>query len=579
VVDYAVGASNPLVGGAHGAGADSITRKTFMNSLAAQSLGNFVPGSILVKEVFTYTNKGPSLEKTLVASGLVAMVKRGGTFNPEHNGWEWFVLKNDASTVDARGADLMGGACNACHQKAASQTGGRDYVFAHPTEVNVASNYFADYQSWDLIEYDESPVNLAGGAHIDDANLRRVFQKQVYANPQDAGAQGYPIGTAIVKDISKDGAIRQRVAMVKRGGNFNKTGGDWEFFILDANDPGQVSKNASGAENRGAIAACVACHADATGDAGRDYVFKHSHAPFNGKNPDEFIATTMSLRNYQAWTLSDYAVGATNPFIASAHNAANAEFSRAIYQNAPSPTGDEFPLGSILVKEVFTTAAGAKVFAENGVLAMVKRGGNFNPDHKGWEWLVLSMDGKITARSANLFGGACNACHAKAQGVNGKDYSFKKPSEKIALLDDFKDYKSWTLVGENTGNSAANASAHATGAIRRTYKKQASVSPYFEAMEYPVGTLVAKEIITNGVVTQVYGMAKRGGNYSPDLGDWQWFTMSPDMSRITEYGPASFCAGCHAKAGNTTLTDASFRGKDFVFYHESDPVPLPAVMK
>ena len=86
MVDYAVGASNPLIGGAHGGGADTLTRKTFMNSVAAQSVGDFVPGSILVKEVFTYTQKESSLEKTLVSSGLVAMVKRGGTFNPEHNG-------------------------------------------------------------------------------------------------------------------------------------------------------------------------------------------------------------------------------------------------------------------------------------------------------------------------------------------------------------------------------------------------------------------------------------------------------------------------------------------------------------
>lgn len=448
-------------------------------------------------------------------------------------------------------------------------------MFAHPTEINVASNYFADYKSWDLIEYDESPTNLAGGAHIDDANLRRVYQKHIYANPQDAGALGYPIGTAIVKDISKDGAIQQIVAMVKRGGSFNSSGGNWEFFILDPNDPSQVSKNASGAENRGAIGACVACHSGASDDAGSDFVFKHSHGPFNGKNPNEFVATNLSLRNYRTWLLTDYAVGATNPFIGGAHNAGNSAFARTIFQNTPPTSSGEFPLGSILVKEVFTTASGAKVFANNGLLAMVKRGGDFNPDHKGWEWLVLSPEGNITARSANLMNGACNVCHSQAQGEAGNDYSFRKPSEKIALLDDFKDYKNWALIGENTGNSAANASAHATSAIRRTYKKQAAVSPYFEAMEYPVGTLIAKEIISNGVVTQVYGMAKRGGKYSPSLGNWQWFTMATDMSRITDYGPDSFCAGCHAQAGDKTLSDESFRGKDFVYYHENDPVPLP----
>ena len=39
--------------------------------------------------------------------GLLGMVKRGGDFNPDNGGWEWFMLANDLSGIAAQGADLM----------------------------------------------------------------------------------------------------------------------------------------------------------------------------------------------------------------------------------------------------------------------------------------------------------------------------------------------------------------------------------------------------------------------------------------------------------------------------------------
>jgi len=107
-----------------------------MNTIAAQSTGDFAMGSIIVKEVFNYrmTDNGP--EKTLLEQGgLLAMVKRGGDFNSDHSGWEWFVLAPDLSSVVSQGADLMGGACNVCHGKAGPEAMGMDYVFPKPTEV------------------------------------------------------------------------------------------------------------------------------------------------------------------------------------------------------------------------------------------------------------------------------------------------------------------------------------------------------------------------------------------------------------------------------------------------------------
>lgn len=574
LADYVIGATNPNIGGAHGAGVDTLTRKTFMNATAATSIGGFAPGAIIIKEVFSYTTTENGLEKTLLPSGgLVAMVKRGGNFNPDHNGWEWFMLERDLSSVVAQGADLGNGACSSCHGKAS----GQDYVFAKPTEIIVEAELFLDYASWDLIAYNTSPSNLAAGAHVNDASLRRVFQKQLFANPVDGGDLGYPTGTTLVKDISKDDAIQQIVAMVKRGGQPNPNNGNWEFFVLDPANPAQIMVDATGSELRGALANCVSCHASAVDDKGIDFVFKHADAPFNTNTTGEFVANKADFANYTTWNLSEYALGSSNPFIGSAHGSGNTELSRAVFQNgkAQMVENGEYPPGSIIVKETFSTLAGEKQLAETGgLLAMVKRGGNFNPDHHGWEWFSLSAGGAITARSGDLKGGACNSCHANAEGDAGSDYSFNKPSEKIALLADFVDYKSWTQIDETTGDSAANGGAHGIDTIRKTFKKYPLANPNFEAGEYPTGTVIVKEVTVDNNITRLLAMVKRGGNFNVDHGNWQWFTINPDLSAITDLGVGAGCTGCHGKAGSSTETDPSFAGKDYVFFHKNDPVVI-----
>jgi cytochrome c553 len=82
--------------------------------------GKFPVGTALVK---IYTDKS---NKPLGATG---MVKRGGGFNKEFGGWEWFVL--DANTgkiaLDEKGNPTRGAIamCNQCHAKTAEN----DYVF------------------------------------------------------------------------------------------------------------------------------------------------------------------------------------------------------------------------------------------------------------------------------------------------------------------------------------------------------------------------------------------------------------------------------------------------------------------
>jgi hypothetical protein len=70
--------------------------------------GQYPNGTILVKEV-----EG--------GYGIVAMVKRGGTFNTSHQGWEWIRL-DTGGKITSRNASNV---CNNCHVKVKDL----DYVF------------------------------------------------------------------------------------------------------------------------------------------------------------------------------------------------------------------------------------------------------------------------------------------------------------------------------------------------------------------------------------------------------------------------------------------------------------------
>jgi len=93
---------------------------------------------------------------------------------------------------------------------------------------------------------------------------------------------------------------------------------------------------------------------------------------------------------------------------------------RTIYinNNASRGSDGQFPVGTILVKA--HTKAGAMI----GGTAMAKRGGDFNPGAKGWEWFVLNSSGGIMVRGgAEVMDGACNNCHG---GASTTDYVFTR---------------------------------------------------------------------------------------------------------------------------------------------------------
>ena len=290
----------------------------------------------------------------------------------------------------------------------------------------------------------------------------------------------------------------------------------------------------------------------------------------------EFIASAQDVAKYGTWSAVDYSIGGTNPALGSAHMGLDNAFSRRIFKSASAvPSSSGYPVGSILVKETFTWQNGVKTFpATGGVFAMAKRGGTFNPQGGGWEWLALSNDGsQIMARGgADMMSGMCNACHTSAAAqTGGSDFVFPHPFEYAAAATDFANYRNWSLIQDTTTVSPYLGGAHKSSdstAVRRIYKKQLLANPDTAQAGYPVGTIVVKEIQQNGAVTEITAMVKRGGTFNSANNGWEWFTLDPATTGIMARGAdlmSGMCNGCHSLAKTSTI------GADYVFKHPLDP--------
>lgn len=82
----------------------------------------FPEGSVIVREKIS--GKQPLTPELVTPELLVVMVKRGKSFNPASNDWEYLVMDGAGSSVMSRGKL---DSCNACH----SQKKETDFVFRH----------------------------------------------------------------------------------------------------------------------------------------------------------------------------------------------------------------------------------------------------------------------------------------------------------------------------------------------------------------------------------------------------------------------------------------------------------------
>ncbi len=264
-------APSTLLGPAHNGNNGEFTRSIFTTVATMIETGEYDEGTIFVKETHTYD--GDADHMFADPMGLLAMVKREPGFDDAGNDWEYFNLNPDDLSTIASGADL--GACKGCHMQASGDDG-EDFIFLHPMEFEPDPADFDDYATWNLIGTEQGPDALLGPAHEgNDADaVRRIYKKQLAANPDGLG-DGYPTGTLVLKEVrSGAGDVIGMTGMAKRGGDFDTTNDNWEYFMWNPAN-GDLA-------DRGAMAMCIGCHGAAnTGTNGKDWVFAHEDDPFN----------------------------------------------------------------------------------------------------------------------------------------------------------------------------------------------------------------------------------------------------------------------------------------------------------
>lgn len=120
---------------------------------------------------------------------------------------------------------------------------------------------FSNFMSWKLERTNQGPDPALGSAHAgNDSTVTRMIY---YKNGQAPANGTFPVGTIIVKHSKNpDLTVNEFTAMVKRGGDFSPSGGDWEWFMLNA-DGSIATDAASGSKMRGKSlmnGMCLSCH-------------------------------------------------------------------------------------------------------------------------------------------------------------------------------------------------------------------------------------------------------------------------------------------------------------------------------
>jgi hypothetical protein len=111
---------NPLLGpGIHGG--TNVFKFIYVYPTGARLYNGRIPiGTIVVKETHENNNGQPGA----ITGALTIMAKRGGTFDPEGNGWEFFMTDtNLTQTLLRGGSETM---CYACHSAAKDS----DFMFS-----------------------------------------------------------------------------------------------------------------------------------------------------------------------------------------------------------------------------------------------------------------------------------------------------------------------------------------------------------------------------------------------------------------------------------------------------------------
>ncbi len=117
---------------------------------------------------------------------------------------------------------------------------------------------------------------------------------------------------------------------------------------------------------------------------------------------------------------------------------------------------------------------------------------------------------------ACLFGAvlvACIACQPKDTGDTEEDSS---TSAFVPFAKDFQGFRQWEAIrlADVVPPPASNVNVHLNG--KRTLYIKAR--PPKGSKEFPVGTLIVKEVVNSGAEKQLFAMTHRGGKYSANGG-------------------------------------------------------------
>jgi len=146
----------------------------------------------------------------------------------------------------------------------------KDETVDPPAEFVATNSTFDGISTWTLGgEFFGIDPSLGAAHGGNDSTVTR----SVYFKADVVPVNGlYPLGAVITKrSHNTGGTLNQYTAMVKRGGDFNPSGNDWEYFMLSGE--GQIAMDADGNEMRGANlmnGMCIGCH---TAAKTSDYIF------------------------------------------------------------------------------------------------------------------------------------------------------------------------------------------------------------------------------------------------------------------------------------------------------------------
>lgn len=131
----------------------------------------------------------------------------------------------------------------------------------------------------------------------------------------------------------------------------------------------------------------------------------------------EYIADNNTFKNFMSWPNDATNFGA-DPALGAAHAGNDSTVTRKIYfKDGQGPVDGVYPDGTMIVKHSTNPSGTVDEYT-----ALVKRGNDFDAGSNNWEYFMLSADGTIAARGANLMDGMCKGCHGGA----ANDYVFSK---------------------------------------------------------------------------------------------------------------------------------------------------------